>query len=159
MFSRLIHCGLCLFWPKYLNNIIFYTVSSEVITEPQPARWSSPSATQQRRAGFSSLFTPAGLYRYVAFLPFLFWPGTLCVTTCGNCDCSTPTEPWQPAPRTVQTHTFHSFCCPTRRLPPKGEPPPRREISTQNSTRGRTNKWDTEDIGRTIIDPPFCFFL
>lgn len=135
-FSSLFHRGLCLFWPKYLNNTIFYTVSSEVITERQPARWSSPSATRQRRAGFSSLFTPAGLYQYAAFLPSL-----LCARTCGNWDCSTPTEPWQPAQRTVQTHTFHSSCCLTRRLPPRGEPPPRRETSTQNSTRGRTNKW------------------
>lgn len=58
-----------------------------------------------------------------------------------------PTEPWRPAPRTVQTLMFPSSCCLTRRLPPRGEPPPRRETSTQNSMRGKTNKWGTRDSG------------
>lgn len=56
------HPGLGLFCGKYSNNDIFYTVSSELVTQTQQARWSLLLATPQRRAGFSSLFTPAGLY-------------------------------------------------------------------------------------------------
>lgn len=70
-------------------------------------------------------------------------PGALGTNT--RCVCVRPTEPWQPAPKMVQTLMFPSSCCLTRRLPPRGELPPRRETSTQNSTRGETNKRDTRN--------------
>lgn len=63
-----------------------------------------------------------------------------CMPAC-VCVCDfTPPGLWQHARRTALTLTFPSFFSPIRRPPPRGEPPPKREISTQNSTRGKPRK-------------------
>lgn len=77
---------------------------------------------------------------YFKSLPTFFPPTAVYTNTHYVCDHHSPTEPWQRAPRMVQTLTSRSSCYLTRRLPPRGEQPPRRETSTQNSTRGETHR-------------------
>lgn len=130
--------------------------SASTITPAQQGRWSSPSATPQRKTGFSSPFTPAG--SCTSYLTF----SSQQLSTIIYCDVWTPAEPWQPAPRTVLTRMFPSSCCPTRRPPPREEQPPRRGTSTQNSMRGETKRWHviTEaGVWRSSLTAPvFSFF-
>lgn len=87
-----------------------------------------------------------------------FWSTSAAVV----CMCFTPPELWQRARRMALTPTFPSFFYLTRRPPPRGELPPRRETSTQNSTRGKTRKRlkqqkRSEDVDWLTLSP--CLHL